>query len=312
MKSTAALGLLYLFLMVLLARPAVKATRSNRASIIYSSQWLSLDVDRNYMLWACNDIYNLFLGQYTNAEYYYDHVENFHAQTTWALMKSKIIHCENYHTFATVLYIGHGGALYSGGVALYYSIFEQATHNNPNNPPQAIYDYNIYYAPTAGTHRFVFLWACRQGNEAGYYRTMLGPFGMAYCWTRQPELSKDGYGDPDIPGDPDTRPYCFIGFEQASPRLSEPVKESTSTLYKHWLVFFYYYALNGYTIKNALREAGRTAGYQEGWLDTPLRNGFWTYFPPEFLPPDVPPSPDNKYWGRMRIYGNANINLLWG
>lgn len=135
--------------MVAFIVPAVDATGSKRASMIYSSQWLSLGVDRNYVLWACNDTCNLFLGHNTIAEYYYDHVENRHAQTTWSLMRDNILHCESSHTFATVLYIGHGGALYSCGVALYYSIYEQADHNNPNNPPPTIWDYNIYYAPTA-------------------------------------------------------------------------------------------------------------------------------------------------------------------
>lgn len=61
--------------------PAVRATGSNRASIIYSSLWLRPDgAEELYVEWACNDIYRLFTGEYTVAEYYYDHVENLHAQ----------------------------------------------------------------------------------------------------------------------------------------------------------------------------------------------------------------------------------------
>lgn len=281
-------SLALVFLVItLFAVPVAEASGSNRASIIYSSQWLSLDIDRNYMLWACNDIYSLFLGEYTNAEYYYDHVENFHAQTTWTLMKSKITHCENYHTFATVLYIGHGGVV--GG---YYNIFEQAAHNDINNPPPSIWDCNIVQY-TAGKHYFVFLWACYQGNEPGGGYPLRG---MAYCWTRQSYLSEDGYNSPD------SRPYGFIGFQNASPRLSEEIKKNTNNLYKHWLVFFYYHALNGYSVKSALDRASKNVGYEGGWLDAnnSLRIGFETYWP-------FPPV--GNYTGKMRIFGNGNIYL---
>ncbi|MEM2081979.1 MAG: hypothetical protein QW744_06900 [Candidatus Bathyarchaeia archaeon] len=294
--------------MIFIIIPYSRATGSNRASLTYSSQWLHQDIDRNYVLWACNDIYALFLGENSLAEYYYDHVENRSAQAYWSLMSEKITHCENYHTFATVLYLGHGGILNMGN---YYrlSVYEQASHNNPNTPPPAIYDYMIYDRTLNGKHRFTFLWACFQGNLSGSNAPAV--HGMAYCWTKQPNLSGDGYGDPNLSGDPDTRPYCFIGFELASPRLSEPIKNNTGNLYKHWLVFFYYHALNGYSINQALDRASQNVGY-ERWLDNPLRNGFRTYFPPEFLPPGIPLSPDNTYLGRMRIYGNGNINLLWG
>jgi hypothetical protein len=257
------------------------------------------------MLWACNDIYNFFLGEYTIAEYYYGYVENRHAQAYWSIMGGRILYCELYSTFATVLYLGHGGVQNMGG---YYrfSIYEQASHNDKYQPPPVIYDYKIFNQMLFGKHRFVFLWSCFQGNTPG--NNTPTPHGMAYCWTRQPDLSQDGYSSPD------SRPYCFIGFQMASPRLSEYVKESTGNLFKHWLVFFYYYALNGDSINNALRKACETVGYAGGWLDPSnvLRVGFWTYFPPEFLPPGIPPSPDNRYQGWMKVFGNGNINLLWG
>jgi len=54
--------LLFPLLVALSFMPVAQASVATRASIVYSSQWLSLDVDRNYMLWACNDIYNFFLA----------------------------------------------------------------------------------------------------------------------------------------------------------------------------------------------------------------------------------------------------------
>jgi len=297
MKCIAAFGLLFLLVFVMLpAIPSVVATGSNRASIIYSSQWLQLDIDRNYILWACNDTCWLFKGLYTIAENYYDHVENFHAQTTWSIMSEKITHCEQEHTFATVLYIGHGGFLQMDGYYR-YDIFEQAEHNDWTNPPPSIYDYWIYERTVNGKHRFVFLWACRQGNEPGSDSPAV--HGMAYCWTHQPDLSEDGYGSPD------NSPYCFIGFENASPRLSEWINENTNNRYKHWLVFFYYYALNGNSINNALDKASQIVGYDD-WDDdaNPLYSGFWTYWPFDG------PMEKGYYQGRMRIYGNGNICLI--
>lgn len=142
----------------------------------------------------------------------------------------------------------------------------------------------------------MFLWACRQGNEAGNNSPAV--HGMAYCWTRQPNLSEDGYHSPD------SRPYCFIGFENASPRLSEWINENTNNRYKHWLVFFYYCALNGYSINVALKKATQTVGYNDWDNDAnPFYSGFLTYWP--FEGPEEP----GYCLGKMRIYGRGEICL---
>lgn len=130
-----------------------------------------------------------------------------------------------------------------------------------------------------------------QGNEAG--NSTLTPHGMPYAWTRQQNLNDDGYNDPD------SRPYAFIGFENASAMLSQDISENNK--YANWLVFFYYYALNGYTINSALDEASERVGYNEGWDDenNPLSQSaeYWWWLDNETYP------------GRMRIYGNGNIYL---
>lgn len=121
---------------------------------------------------------------------------------------------------------------------------------------------------------------------------------MAYCWTKQSNLKPDGYSDPD------SRPYCFISFQEASPRLSEWMNENN--IYKFWLVFFYYFALywyGYYTINDALDAASVMVGYEDGWLDSDnkLSQGFQTYWPIE----------PNKGWhtGRMRVYGKGDMYL---
>lgn len=262
------------------------------------------------MLWACEQIYNLFAQQwyyYWDWNYYdwvpyapvYGHLFNNHAQITSALVKAQIIDCEQNHEFSTVLYLGHGGI--EGGQ---YNIFEQASHNEITNPPLKIIDNQHIYPYTVDNHHFVFLWACRQGDEAGDGSP---PHGMPYCWTRQPNLSPDGYNQPD------SRPYCFIGFEAASPRLSEWM--NPNNIYKYWLVFFYYFALYVYgqwygwvRIWQALDHASWMVGYPGGWLDpnNTLSKGFWTHWP--FPAPPGYPQP-GEYWGKMRIYGDGNIWL---
>jgi len=285
--------LLSLLLVFLSFMPAVWATRFNRASMIYSSVWLTPDgAAELYVEWACNDIYRLFTGEYTIAEYYYDHVENFHAQAYWNIMSGKIEHCEQSHTFATVLYIGHGGFVNMGNYYR-YSIFEHRGDDNWSNPPPAINDVMIYEKTVNGKHRFIFLWACRQGNEPGSSTPAI--HGMAYCWTRQPNLSDDGYDRPD------SRPYCFISFQNASQWLNASI--SANSNHKHWLVFFYYYALNGYSINRALDRACQAVGYS-GWKDSPLYKGFKMHWPFQG------PEPPGYYAGKMRIFGNGNIYLV--
>ena len=317
------IALLLLSLLLVVSTSAVSSVAAygydygwGEASVIYSTQWLTFDTDEYQIHLACEQIYDLFAEQYYWVwhPYYgwvpyrpvYGHLQNYEAQIYWDIVKPQIIDCEQDHAFTTVLYLGHGQRerIYPGYDYWRYFIYEQASHDDPYDPPPQIYDNHPslpreIYPYTVKNHHFVFLWACRQGDEAGNAYPIRG---MAYCWTRQPDLSPDGYGDPNIPGDPDSRPYSFIGFQEASPRLSEWMNENN--IYKFWLVFFYYFALywhGYYTINDALDAASVMVGYEGGWLDpyNPLSQGFWTYWPPH----------GQNYWGKMRIYGNGDIYL---
>ena len=96
--------------------------------------------------------------------------------------------------------------------------------------------------------------------------------------------------------------YCFIGFDKASPRLSENLNDEN--LFRYWLVFFYYYALNGYTINAALDEACERVGWDYGWADgaNVLKNGFSTYWP--FSNP-----PQWAYDNHMKVYGDGYVYM---
>jgi hypothetical protein len=264
------------------------------ASIIYSNQWCLPEYDLSNVSYASSLIYDLFYG--TSA---YDHLANYDGTVSKALMQSQIADAEQNHDFATVLYLGHGMLEKIPGSNHYrYYIYEQAPgYLLQTHEPVRIYDYQIYEY-TVDNHHFVFLWACVQGNEAG--NSTLTPHGMPYAWTRQENLSPDGYGDDDIPGEPDSKPYAFIGFEKASPMLSQMMGLGNN-IYRNWLLFFYYFALNGYTINGALDAASESVGCDQGWddQDNPLSEGenYWWWLD------------DDYHWGRMRIYGNGGIYL---
>ena len=96
-------------------------------------------------------------------------------------------------------------------------------------------------------------------------------------------------------------PYAFIGFDGLSPLLSKEMYENST--YRNWLVFFYYWALQSspkYSIKNALNEASKSVGLEDGWLDkdNPLSQ-WWTH---DWLG-------NQTGLGKMNIYGNGNIYL---
>lgn len=292
--------------------PPVKADGQNYASVIHTTDVNTTDTDKDYITWACNEIHNLFAQQYYVYYYWYmpvyGHNKNFRAQTTTSIVQSQIQDCEANHGFATVLYIGHGGkeGIYGEWEDPFTYSFYEAQLGRPNNTIPAINDRTHIYPKTVnGRHYFVFLWVCRAGDEAG---NASPPHGMAYCWTRQPDLSPDGYGDPQYPENPDSRPYCFMGFQDASPRLSEWLYGNNK--YKHWLVFFYYFALYYqyyYTLNDALDLASYMVGFQNGmWLDpsNKLSRGFITWWPY-----DWPPGTYGEQEGKMRIYGNGNTYI---
>jgi hypothetical protein len=88
--------------------------------------------------------------------------------------------------------------------------------------------------------------------------------------------------------------------------------QNGENLYKHWLIFFYYFALNGYSIKGALEQASYMVGYNNYWLDSNNRlSQGWAYMFPDWVGENEPPDwPDaGNYNGQMLVYGNANIYL---
>jgi hypothetical protein len=303
--------------------PSIKADGGWFASDLYSTQWLMTDQELNNITQAFDQIYNLFAQRrvyqliywpnygwvYWPVAYTYGHLRNYKFQTTSELVTQQITHCESYHEFSTVFYYGHMNFQNVGlpWPEYSYGFREQAAPLAQS--ANTVWDTSIYDAtyPTAShnNHKFVFLWVCHNGNTNGYVPPV---HGMPRCWTQQPNLSWDGYGDPSLPGGPDSRPYCFIGFKNASAMFSDEMGRSGPygpQIYKYWAVFFYYYALNGYTINAALDQASINVGFTYGWLDgdNPLSQGHDYYWA------GGGGIGAGDYWGKMYIFGNGNINL---
>lgn len=297
------------------------------ASIIYTSQWNQTDDELMRAEWACNDIYNLFasrgyweiVGWYWDEiyqtwlpiyewKYVYGHVENYHAGIYEWRVQTLVQHCEQDHPTTAIFYHGHGGKvnITNNIYGPYrYFIYEQAPQQGYYPPPwhpKTVDDWQDIYPYTANNHRFVFLWACAQGDEVGGYVSGYHR-GMPYAWSHRSSLSQDGYASPD------TGNYVFIGFENMSRRLSYWPTANNS--YKYWLVFFYYFALNGYSIKDALDEASKLVwGPNRPFYTTELYNGYWERNP-QFDPNKPPSYPLNWewWWSKMRVYGNGARTL---
>jgi hypothetical protein len=301
------------------------------ASILYSTQWITLDIDLSNVSYAFSQIYDLFHAQQVWVivgynEYgqpiwgyrpLYGHLENYNGVTDLTLVKNEIADCENdsKHDWATVFYYGHMNETQIGNWSFpdySYGFREQAPASDPMSPdgPDVIWDRNLS-SSTVDNHHFVFLWVCNSGNIAGNATVNIG---MPYSWTKQSDLSPDGYNNPDI------RAYCFISFQGGSPRLSEMMLSETtqnvSSFYRQWLLFFYYRALDPNsprTVNEALDKASQDAGYQDTDYDghfydeTGLCNGYPTYWPG-----GLGQDPGWIRNNHMRVYGNGDTYLPTG
>lgn len=280
------------------------------ASELYSTDWLMQTNELNNVTQAFSQIYDLFADQYiyvSGSPYQpvYGHLWNLKSLTYAWRVTNQMDDMGSNHDYATFFYYGHMD-LHSltGSPPDYnwpewsYGFKEQALPDGP--APSAVWDdHHIYPHSGSGNFYFVFLWVCNDGNTAGSSSPI---HGMPYCWTRQ-TLSTDGYGDPDIPGNPDNGDYCVISFENMSVPLCE--ETGTGNTYKNWLVFFYYYALNGYSISDALWWASWAVGWTGGWLDANNRLSNWYayYFP------GGGGKPPGYFNGRMRVYGDSDNYL---
>lgn len=308
----ATMALLFLILGVALM-PVMQPTKAydygyGAASELYSSDWLLTEHDIDQVNYAFPQIYGFFENQisYWTSDPIYGHLWNFAHQTITGNLINQLRDCDLGHSYATFFYYGHY-AIRNIGLdwpEYSYGFHEQAAPSAAE--PPVIWDNGVIFNNTwSGNFYFVFLWVCEDGRIQGGWNP---PHGMPFCWTKH-ILSPDGYGTERIPGNPDGDSYCFIGFEGASPCLNEEmgtIYQGVDNIYKFWLVFFYFYALEGQlSIKDSLDAASEACLFYGGLYDeeNPLTNetGFWW--------PGGAGHPEGYYWGRIRVYGNAENSL---
>jgi hypothetical protein len=168
---------------------------------------------------------------------------------------------------------------------------------------------------TLGEHFFVFLWVCNQAQAPTY--------GIPANWTQNPNMSSDGYANPDYDG------QCYISFLGYSPMISSyPESEGHPTFYgegylgpcQEFIIFFYYRAVTqNYSVHDALNFAS-TMYFSDSYTNSVLNQGYscwWPgngpgnltysgYFPEDFRQyQEFQNTPDN----RMRVFGDSSIKL---
>ncbi len=147
----------------------------------------------------------------------------------------------------------------------------------------------------AGTHDFVFIWACGLGNESrvGVFNEAHSS-GLLAAWMHitPNTLSSDGYAIPDYSD------HVFISFSWLSIWYKTPATNPTYN-YGHWAYLFYYYALQGYTIHDALDQASRDTHNNLNYDNCQLDNGFTAW------------NPVDHTWdqSRMRVWGDGSHRL---
>jgi hypothetical protein len=150
---------------------------------------------------------------------------------------------------------------------------------------------------TSGKQILVMLWVCRQADSP--------TSGMAVAWTHRTDFDSNGYGS-----GADSGRNCFIGFSGGSPGISDGSQSFLGYTYpaKYFIQKFYYYMLDPqqrYSVSDALNIAsGEFFGLN--YEDSPLDNGYYTYWPYNPTFPDI-----NASWypGAMHVYGNGNLKL---
>jgi hypothetical protein len=292
-KTRIAICALLLLMLLLFASltatiPAVKAYDENYGygSNLYTTNWCQYSNNAESTWTAFTQISDLFAdttAYYWNEAYQwwfyygpaYGEVTNWGSGAVPNNVYAKIDDANSYHSeFSTVLYVGHGGPL---GFYLHSN-----DPNNASNPPTpyATFANIASHTQSSPAHRFAFMWVCMGGENS--------PQGSPSAWNPLYWSNPSTYG-----------PYTWIGFDGASPWLIDGMGTygayGQENIYRYWLVFFYYFALDGsYSVMDALNLASQATGfsnYGSSILGTGAYQTYWPY---------------NDTWGsgRMHVAGD--------
>lgn len=263
---------------------------------------------------ATDNIFGLFSGTDSNVNCYgklENYMINDYSCTTWGDVTGGINEDSNNYPYATFLYIGHTGYSLLGDNQYHYGFMAGGEDGEPWNNIPIVWDYQVtqYQVPTIN-HYFDFLWVCDDGDELGHY-SYPWTVGMPYSWSGGAITSSDGYDFNTA----DQSNYALISFKDASPMLSTHIsfgsedQNTNADLYKEWLVFFYYAALNGDDVHDALDFASQMCGYNN-FAQFPsynYGNGNWVWWSGgggQGMGPAWYPS-------TMEVYGDSYTTIPW-
>jgi hypothetical protein len=221
----------------------------DRASLLYGSTAPELQTETETEL--VSDVCALIEADFSQLEDYV-YVENYYG-TTQAPIYDNIPYCSENFDMTTVLYKGHtvvdqwGFPVYSNRVIYddhnytYLAVDSGVGSQHPQN------------------HNFVFFWTCTTCEYFGYNNCDVW-FQFPAAW-----LQTD---------DPQCGDKCYIGFVGAS----KPFEEITgygSYKYSDFIVSFYDYATQGYSIYDSLYQAAQD---NLGSMNHPLFTGYYEYY----------------------------------
>jgi len=247
-------------------------------------------------------VYTLF---YNTGKYAYL-ANSWGANTEPSTVYSTTDSTERYYDYSMVFYKGHiwnfsDSCDEPSCALLHYGIWDDdgevedmiADYRIGNEVREVIDDNDKF----AGTHDFVFIWACGHGNEsmAGIVNGTHSS-GLLASWMHldpaDPDLSHDGYAYPD------GSDHVYISFQWLSIWYKTPTTDTTYN-YGHWAYLFFYYALQGSTINEALDQASIFTHDGANYDNCPLDNGYLAWNPID----------ETWDWSKMRVWGDGTTRL---
>ncbi|MDR2699345.1 MAG: hypothetical protein LBC12_00740 [Nitrososphaerota archaeon] len=281
MKVKLLIPTLIAVLLAILIMPAASASKS---SMIWGS-----DYDQpNAEISVANNVCTYIMTQMTTYMSYTWNYKSYGGTTTKSNVESLTSSCNNNYDASIVFYTGHGFEQYINGANRYhvYSTTSGAWNDD-------IQDSSIFTKTTAGTHYFEVIWACFQGNTRGYTNPSGNAAGMPYAWTQRNNLNSNGYYNNDGTA------YCWIGFENVSPPLSDNTRYNSYTYGDFVKCFYYGLTALHKTVHDALDYASQLTFGVSAYDSTALHIGFWWHSGPTY----------GRQPGWMKVYGNSYRTL---
>ncbi|MCW4006861.1 MAG: hypothetical protein NWF04_09785 [Candidatus Bathyarchaeota archaeon] len=239
----------------------------------------------------------------------YDVEDNWGASTQPGTVYSSIEDSEADYDYSVILYKGHFWQASSPGDCGTYGcdIYHWGVADNEGYTGgtwEFIKDYNVYSSvvdgkddadKTRGTHDFIFLWSCLEGDSsrAGEISGSHS-WGMLASWMDidDPNSQLEDYGY----ADPDDRDHVFMSFSWISPCYlyygQAPDRYLSQFLYQ-----FFNYALQGITVNDALDDASEFInGFGVSFGSSDLYNNqlVWN------------PQTDEWDYTQMRVWGDGD------